>query len=75
LRIAGSALVGAATSDDARLYRPGGECLTQVLGVVAAVGQQGVGSVPAPAAERRDAIDERQQVAALVLVGAAQRDA
>ena len=77
LRIANATLASRPAADDPWLDPALAQRGAQVLGVVAAVGQQRVGTVVEPAAtgaQGRDRIDEREQVATLVLVGAAEGD-
>jgi hypothetical protein len=68
LGVAGAPLAGSAAADDPRVDPALGERVAEVLGVVAAVGQQRVWSAAPARAPGRDRVDEREQVAALVLV-------
>ena len=73
-RVACPTLAGMASLGDSRFDRPFAQRGADVFGVVAAVGEQPVGSFAAAAPQRRDRVDDRDRVAAIVVVGRAQQD-
>jgi len=72
LGVADAALAGPVAFGDVWLDAAFTKRGAEVFGVVAAVGQQLIGSIAAAAAQRRDRIDDRERVAAVVVVGGAQ---
>jgi hypothetical protein len=74
LRVADTALAAAAFLDDPRFDAALAQRGPDVFGVVAAVGQQLVGPFTAAAAQRRDRIDHRDRVPAVVVVRGTQQD-
>jgi hypothetical protein len=74
LGVAGAAFAWAAFLDDARFDATLADRDAEVFGVVAAVGEDLVGSVAVAFAQRRDRVDDRERVAAVVVVGRAQKD-
>jgi hypothetical protein len=61
-----------------RLDPAQGEALVEVAGVVAAVSEQLVGPIvvaPVARSQRRDRVDQREQMATLVVVATADADA
>jgi hypothetical protein len=74
LRVAGAAFTWPSFLDDARFDAALADRSAEVFGVVAAVGEERVGAIAAPVAQRRDRVDDRERVAAVVVVGRAQKD-
>ncbi len=74
LGVAGAAFAGPSFLDDARFDAALAERDAEVFGVVAAVGEELVGSIVVVFAQRRDRVDDRERVAAVVVVGRAQKD-
>ena len=67
-RVTRAALPGAAFLGDPRLDAAFAQRSTDVFGVVAAVGEQPVGPAAAAAPQRRDRVDHRERMAAVVVV-------
>ena len=74
LRVASAACAARSFLDDPRFDPAFAERGADVFGVVAAVGEELVGAIAAPVAQRRDRVDDRERVAAVVVVGRAQKD-
>jgi hypothetical protein len=74
LRVARSPLARFALVWDARLDPAFAQRGADVGGVVAAVGEQQVGAVAAIVAQRRDRVDERDEMAAVVVVCGAEKN-
>jgi len=74
LWVALAALAGAAAAHDVWLDPAAAQALAQMLGVIAAVGQERVGPVGVSGTQGRQRVDKREQVAALVFVCAAQAE-
>jgi hypothetical protein len=72
LGVADTALAGPVAFGDVRFDAALTQRGADVFGVVAAVGQKLVGSFAPAAAQGRDRIDDRERVAAVVVVGWAQ---
>jgi len=72
LRVASASLTAWSFLDDARIDPALAQRDTDVFGVVAAVGEQLVGPLAPPAPQARDRVDDRDRVAAVVVVGRAQ---
>jgi len=74
LRVAGAPLSAWSFLDDPWFDAAFAERAADVFGVVAAVGEQLVGPVAPAVSQRRDRIDDRDRVAAVVVVGRTQQD-
>ena len=74
LRVASAAAAARSFLDDPRFDAALAKRDTNVFGVVAAIGEQLVGSFAAAASKRRDRIDDRDRVSAVMVVCGAQDD-
>ncbi len=71
-RVACAALAGSAFLGDPRLDRAVAQRRPDVFGVVAAVGEQPVRALPTAAPQRRDRVDQRDRMPAIVVVRGAE---